>query len=349
MSSMIEEIIQSIIARCRASTIKETFLRWGRFNSSQLNNQIFSGPKKQIYTKILKLVQESNLNEEIIGDLELVYMQLHSRQKQWKVYKLSGNNLHLNSDPRTLRAKVLRNLQLDWRDGQVFGNMGLFAGGVWLRMHMSSTKGSRRKSYNHNSSVFVVTFPGSPYFILSKAVVKHVQLITKAITTATNAEGLVDIQLSGHHLASLADIVLKGNGQIQSTVYREQEEEENPFVDKGSRKRKAPKEDRGDLNDINDEDSEEKEFRKSKLVKLFGTESQPVLEKLDYKLNVKFHGKPVMDTMCKSSVEVKGQSVLDGIYELAKCGVLKFPLPAHLTTVASSAQRNSFTIQARNK
>ncbi|KAH9489767.1 hypothetical protein Btru_036687 [Bulinus truncatus] len=294
---------------------------------------------------------ENSISEEIIGDLELVYMQLHSKRKQWKVYQLTGNNLLLNLDPRTLRAKVLLNLQHEWKDGQVYGNMSLFAGGVWLRMHLSTSKlkrltGSKSRSYNHNSSVFVVSFPGSPYFILSQSQTKHVQLVTKALTTSTNADGLVDIKLSGHHLASLADIVLKKEGQLQSSRYRNQEENENPFVEKDSRKRKAPE---TDLEDIIDEGRQEKRFRTEKLKKIFGTEPQPVLEKLEYKFNIKFHGKPVMDAMCKSSVEVKGKSVLDGIYQLAKCGVFKLPLPAHLTTVATTAKRNSFTIQTRNQ
>ncbi|CAL1529120.1 unnamed protein product [Lymnaea stagnalis] len=351
-----KEIVKSVVSRCRNSAIPEIFFRWGRLNNANLNRQSFSGAKHQIISKILKLIQEEacDLNDEIIGELELVYTQLESRSTIWKVYKLTGTDLNLNLDPRTLRSKLQQSLELKWKDGCVYGNMRMFAGGVWLRMHMSlslaqGNGGKKTGAYQAKNSVFVVTFPGSPYVMVSKAGVKLVKLVTEAISSVMNAASLVDIQLSGKHVASLADIVLRKDSKVSiSSTYRDKEEAENPLIEKQPRKRKAPEEEFLDSENIVDEDREEKRLRIETVVNKFGYEPQPVLERLSYSFDIKFHGEE-MDTTCKSSVEIRGKSTLEGICQLAKTGLTKFPLPAHIGSITSSCLRNSFTIQNKKK
>lgn len=63
-----------------------------------------------------------------------------------------------------------------------FGNVGLFAGGVWLRIHVSSASAPGRKeakAYNPHNSLFAVAFPGSPYVIINKCGVRNLHLITE--------------------------------------------------------------------------------------------------------------------------------------------------------------------------
>ncbi|XP_059138964.1 centromere protein N-like [Physella acuta] len=344
-----KEILKSVILRCRSSTVRDTVTQWGRINNSQLSLEVFNGTKQQVVKKILDLVEDDELNHETVGDLELVYIQLHSTTKLWKVYKLTGNDLQLSIDPRTLRSKLVRNLQLKWKDGWVFGNVGLFAGGVWLRIHVSSASAHGRKeakAYNPHNSLFAVTFPGSPYVIINKCGLRNLHLITEAVTSTLNADSLIDIQLSGRHVASLADIVLK-NTTCQS--YREQEDKENPLINKQGKKRKGfDNENFEDTEMIINGNSEEKRRRIEKLNQTFGEDPQPILEKLEYKFDLKFYGKPASESVCKSTVEIKGKSVLDGLCQLARAGVLKFPLPTHLTST-STAHRNSFMIQDKRK
>lgn len=61
----------------------------------------------------------------------------------------------------------------------------------------------------------------------------------------------------------------------------------------------------------------------------------------------KFHGK-LNNMECKSSVEIKGPSVLDGLCQLAMKGLVKLPLPNHLTA-ATRCARNSFTVESKKK
>uniref|UniRef100_A0A0B6ZYE3 Centromere protein N n=1 Tax=Arion vulgaris TaxID=1028688 RepID=A0A0B6ZYE3_9EUPU len=345
------EIILSVLSRCKVSSIRETLRQWGRLSSAHLNDdELFRGTKRQIADNIIQLLKENALTNDIVGDLELVYMQLHSRLKTWVVYKLKGSDACLNLDPRMMRSKVLHSLQLKWSNGQVLGNIRLFAGAVWLRINLGQSliRGQSKKLYNHSNSVFVITFHESPYIIMNKMNVRLLKVVKEAIIDALNAESLKDIQLSGHHVSSLADIVLNKDNKILISKYRDKEEMENPLIVRQDRKRKILDDSFLDTETMVDENREEKRTRKAIIEKNFGTESQHVLEKLEYKFSVKFYGKPASDVMCKSSVEIKGKSVLDGLCELAAKGLVKIPLPKHLSNVTSSA-RSSFTIESSNR
>ncbi|BFZ13016.1 hypothetical protein BsWGS_16055 [Bradybaena similaris] len=348
------EIITSVISKCTVLSVRETLARWDRLSSTQLNNTVFRrGTKRNMVNQLLEFVEENALNDEMIGDLELVYMQLHSKHKIWLVYKLSGNYVRLNLDPRTLRSKLLKSLQLKWKVGRVLGNMRMFAGAVWLRMNLGQSLirgGSRKRPrvYNPNKSVFVVTFPGSPYVFINKTAAGQLKVVTEAVVDAMNADSLKDIKLSGRQVSSLADIVLTKDSKCLLSTYRDQEDRENPLLAGQERKRKAMDDLFLDTEDMVDEDRQEKSIKRAILEKKLGYEPQPVLEKLDYKFSVDFHGQAVSGMKCMTSVEIKGTSVLNGLYQLAASGLVRFPLPKHLTTVTSSA-RNSFTIQNAHK
>ncbi|CAG5126164.1 unnamed protein product [Candidula unifasciata] len=347
------EIITSVISRCRVSSVRETLACWDRLSSSQLNNSVFkNGTKRKMVEHLVEFVQENRLNDDILGDLELVYMQLHSRRKIWLVYQLLGNDVSLNLDPRTLRSKFLKSLQLKWKDGRVLGNMRVFAGAVWLRMNLGQSmirggSGKLPRVYNPNHSVFIVTFPGSPYVFINKAAPRLLNVVTEGVVDALNADSLKDIKLSGHQVSSLADIVLTKNSKSMLNRYREQEDRENPLLVGQERKRKAV-DPFTETEGLVDEERQQKRIKRVVLEKKLGSEPQPVLETLDYKFNVDFHGQELSGMKCSTSVEIKGTSVLNGLYQIAASGLVKFPLPKHLTAVTSSA-RNSFTIESAHK
>ncbi|XP_035824896.1 centromere protein N-A isoform X2 [Aplysia californica] len=298
---------------------------------------------------------ENGLHADIVGDLELTYMQLHSNRKSWKVFRLDGSSDNdLNLDPRTLRSRLVSAVEMNWRNGRVYGNMNMFAGAVWLRLHFGSSplqqqqkKGPRPRAYNPNNSVFLVAFPNSPYVIVNRTGIRLTRIVSQAVKQVFGASGLKDIQLSGRHLMSLADIVHKKSNETMSSAYRDQETMENPLC-VGQKRKETELKEPGEVEGIVDDNRKFKRSRRESLVANFGASSRPILEKLEYKFNVQFRGKPTTDLKCQATIEIKGKSILDGFCQLADAGYVKFPLPKHLTTITSNA-RNSFTIEDKKK
>ena len=65
--------------------------------------------------------------------------------------------------------------------------MKMFAGALWLRLHLHPTtrrRGNKQaaQTYNHSNSVFLVTFPGSPLFIMSRGGVQISRLVLQVRT-----------------------------------------------------------------------------------------------------------------------------------------------------------------------
>ena len=62
------------------------------------------------------------------------------------------------------------------------GNLRMFAGAMWFRLHLRPVGRRRSKKratemYKHCNSVFLLTFPGSPMFIMSRTGVQKCRLV----------------------------------------------------------------------------------------------------------------------------------------------------------------------------
>jgi len=235
----------------------------------------------------------------------------------------------------------------------VCGNMNLYAGAVWLRLHfdMSSalqkkTSKSRRSSpYNPNNSVFIVTFDHSPFVIISSSLVRLSKIVMQGLKISFGVKGLRDIKLSGRHVASLADIVHRRNNEAVSSVFRDKERKESHLyleaevenVDKDLFENE-------DFEKVIDEKQRFKKRRQTTVEQAFGCAEQPYLETLDYEFSTRFGGRPVFDmpNQTKVLVEIKGPSVLSGMKQLCQRGYVKLPFRRHLNI--TQAARNSFSI-----
>ncbi|GFR64148.1 centromere protein N-like [Elysia marginata] len=341
----INGLIKAVVTRCTADSLREVLKRWGRVGLTQL-----SGNKAKVCADLQNIAKREQFTMEIAGDLELAYMQLNSSKKFWKVFQLKGANVKHDLDPRSLRLKLVRSLQLKKMDCVVDGNMRMFAGALWFRLHLHSTRRKRgnkqaTQAYNHSNSVFLITFPGSPKFMISRAGVQICRLVLQAITEATGAERVVDTNLTGHHVASLADLALHSQPQPDDK-FRKMEERENPLAVKINKKRKCTDQSSSfeDISFVVDDTRHLKRQRKEVLSKVYGSGPHPVLEKLEYKFDVSHNISKDNQAHCRAMVEIKGKNVLEGLSKLGREGFIKFPLPKHLASVVSLSQ-NSFSIK----
>lgn len=347
----INGIIKTVVTRSTSEALQEVLKRWGRISLTGLSDGI-NLTKSKVCAALQDIAKKEQFTVEIAGDLELAYMQLNSSKKSWKVFKLKGSNVKQVMDPRSLRAKLVRSLQLKKMDHLVDGNMRMFAGALWFRLHVRSSRQKKSKeqargAYNPSNSVFLVTFPGSPVFILSRSRVQMNRLVVQAITEAFGAERAVDTNLGGQHVASLADLALLSQQQPDDK-FRKLEEKENPLASRINKKRKCSGDSSNfeDISFVVDDTRQLKRQRRDVLTTTFGAGPHPILEKLEYKFDVKHTvpGGGSEQTECRALVEMKGKNVLSGLSKLAQDGFIKFPLPRHLASVVTRSQ-NSFSIK----
>ncbi|RUS81157.1 hypothetical protein EGW08_011065 [Elysia chlorotica] len=345
-------VIKAVVTRSLTDALREVLKHWGRIAEAELNGSDIRGTKAKVCAALQHIAKRDQFTLEIAGDLELAYMQLNSSKKLWKVFKLKGSNFKHDLDPRSLRIRLVRSLQLKKMDGDVDGNLRMFAGAMWFRFHIRPTRRRRNKkqaaeTYKHSNSVFLLTFPGSPLFIMSLTGVQNCRLILQAITEVTGAERVVDTHLSGRHVASLADLALNTQQQPDNR-FRKMEEKENPLAVHLNKKRKCSDQSSNveDNPHVVDDMQKVKRQRKDILSNVYGTGTHPFLETLQYKFDVKYDLEGE-ETNCRALVEIKGKNALEGLCQLGREGFIKFPLPKHLSSVTSLSQ-NSFTIKDKH-
>jgi len=357
MENLREEIISHVVTKCSKSSLSWTLKQWGRFpdiNIDDLISKRGSSSKAKLAKKISALSEDKCLHEDIIGDLELTYVHLHSSKKLWKVFKLRGcSDASLCVDPRRLRARLIDITGRKWRDGNgnkfknsdVSGNMKTFSGAVWLRLHFKSSmllqkSKQTKKPYNPNNSVFLVVFHNSPYMIMSQVGAKLSRIVKEATIQVFGGTSLKDINLSGHHVKSLIDIVHRGNNEAVSSQYKNEKIKENQLCPL----RPAEIENfNKSIDGVIEENKHQKQRAKELINSKFGSSTPPVLNKLEYQFDGIFYGKPVTDLPVKMSVVLRGANVLQGLSQLSALGLMEHPLPSHITGVVDKA-RNSFRI-----
>ncbi|KAK3757611.1 hypothetical protein RRG08_000127 [Elysia crispata] len=349
----INGVIKAVVTRSLTNALKEVLKHWGRISEAELNGSNLRGTKAKVCEALQRIAEREQFTLEIIGDLELSYMQLNSSKKIWKVFKIKGSNFKHDLDPRSVRVRLVRSLQLKKMDGVVDGNLRMFAGAMWFRLHLRPVGRRRSKKratemYKHCNSVFLLTFPGSPMFIMSRTGVQKCRLVLQAITEVTGAERVVDTNLSGRHVASLADLALNTQQQPNNR-FRKMEEKENPLAVSLIKKRKCADQSSSfdDIPHVVDDMSQVKRQRKNILSNVYGAGPHPLLETLEYRFDVKDNNLEDGESNCRALVEIKGKNILEGLCKLGREGFIKFPLPKHLTSVTSLSQ-NSFTIKDKN-
>ncbi|XP_076449293.1 centromere protein N-A-like [Babylonia areolata] len=340
---MEEAIIKSVVSKCRSGDLETLIRKWGWFSDEDLLQIDFRAPKRTTASTIFGLCQELHLKEEI-GDLDLLCTQINSSSRKWTVLKMKGSQMRKDLEPQELKERLATVLEGECL-GQVHLNVRSFGGATWLRLYVEGAS-----QFRATDVVYVLFYPHTPFLITCRMKVKIQVILYSALQEVFETEEISELQLTGQHLPSLADLALQQSAQGSFRKYRDLAEAENPLVrSKFKRKEPVEEDDRPRDPRLRDENKYEKQRRQDRLDSTFGTHTPPQLEKVDYKMDVRFRGTtfaPGMKSrpdMFRCRVKFEGPSILEGFKNLGKTGLAALPFPRHLARVQSLA-KNQFSI-----
>ncbi|KAL8603967.1 hypothetical protein ACOMHN_039011 [Nucella lapillus] len=362
---MEEAIIKGVISKCRSRDIEALIRKWGWFTDEDLQQINFRATKRTVALSVFQLCQDLGLKQEI-GDLDLLCTQMHSSSRKWTVLKMkgsqcppdcvdwvgAGSQMRMDIKPQELQDRLTAVLEAECL-GEVHLSVRSYGGATWIRVYLQGAA-----PFQATDVVYLLFYPNTPIIIACRMKVKMQEVLYSALQEALfealrevfETEELSELQLMGHHLPSLADLALQQTAQGPFRKYRDLEEAEHPLIRSRSRTKERPEESDRQLDRrLKDENRHQKRRRQEKLDGTFGTHTQPQLEALEYKMELRFRGTTFAPEMSdqpdlfRCRVKFEGPSVLEGIKNLGKTGLATLPYRRHLARVQSLA-KNHFTI-----
>lgn len=350
----IADVLKSAVAKCKASELESLVRQWGYLKYVELDQIDFSKSKRCVYREILRLCDEKHKQKETadrVNEFDLMCSVKYSFKKRWSMYKLSDKKtgtLKENelSDPKKFKKKLLQQIEL-YFDSTAAVSVTLHDGALWCRLYIQSGAPAR---FMNSNTIYLVYYPHCPCFAITAFKVSVRNFLFQCLSNAFNHHSLTNMMLSGLHYKSLFQLAFNKIGE--SSFGRLKAIENLPFLCRNERKRKAKEMEREP--NLRSEDEVMKRRRSQSLEASFGVYDQPVLESLQFKVEVKFRGSqnlvnfPVKDEPFRCRVKFEGPSVLDGVRNLASCGLANEPLPKHLMRV-NSLGTNYFVLRNKDK
>ncbi|XP_046552868.1 LOW QUALITY PROTEIN: centromere protein N-like [Haliotis rubra] len=350
---MDKQIIFRVICRCIKNDIIDTCRKWNFLSDGSLQQLNLKKPKIRIAEDVYESCQEEDVDIEAAGDLDLIYSQIHSEGRKWNVCELRGQDKdHFISNPKTFRKLIMSKMKLYFDEVHV--NVNMFGGALWSRVHIVDMK--HPTVYKPNDVVYMVHYPKTQYVVLSRIKAKDEDNFIEALLPVFKTDEVHSLQLVGSHVSSLVELALNKHSQVRDHLestgalrrgkIRLQENLTENVKHHLNLKKNL-------TSDSRDENEDEKKQRTESLDHTFGTADQPTLEKLEYKMDVKFRGTKLVPMMANKDgpfrcrIKFEGPSVLEGIRNLGKAGLASLPLPSHLAKVNSLA-KNFFVIRDKS-
>ncbi|KAL9975722.1 hypothetical protein ACROYT_G012915 [Oculina patagonica] len=297
------------------------------------------GTKKAFINRILKSCFAKEVTTDHVSLMDLLYHQVHPSCKKWTVYKLIGfePEKELNtSDPRKFKSQLKSCLGLYFKV-EIF--VHLWKNALWTRLHICEGTSASLLS----NTVFLIYYPNSEYIFMSSIKAAHKQYILQTLSTLLHCQTLEEVKLSGRDMFSLKELVLNKSSQGAFSRYRLNQLDGNPL----SRKRKREKERKTEVmqsQEITSENKEEDQKRQQFRDSAFGTNPQPVLERVEFKMQTRLRSRqhfPQLNRPISCNVKFEGPSVIEGIKNLASQSFVDVPLPSYLANL-HSLSKNSF-------
>ncbi|KAJ8041189.1 Centromere protein N [Holothuria leucospilota] len=294
--------------------------------------------KKKIVELICEACKIHGIHKKDLADLDLLSTQLHPERKRWIVYEIITNedsNTEIK-DPEVLCEKFGAQLSLLISHDLC---MRMHNRAIWFRVGLKS-----RSKTGQGNAVFIVFHPHSPYFITTPIRQKAKEVIFQALIDMLQADDIQECPLSDKDLGSLQEMTLMKNAQGSFSKYRFNQVHTNPLVKTRGKKRKGSILD--DLNiHIENENGKDDHRRQELTTDVFGSNPQPKLLKLEYKMRTQLRGRELApsEEPFRCVVKFEGTNVIEGIKKLSQTGLASLPLPGHLANVHSMA-KNRFLL-----
>ncbi|XP_073232611.1 centromere protein N-like [Porites lutea] len=306
------------------------------------------GTKKSFVNRIVKSCFHGEVKTDQVALMDLLYHQTHPHCKKWTVYKLVGfvpEKVLNTSDPLAFKSQLESCLGL-YLKVHVFVHLWKNSLWTWLRIYEHGSSSSLLAS----NTVFLVYYPNAEYIFMSNIKAAHKQYILQTLSSLLHCQTLEEIKLSGRDVLSLKELVLNKTSQGAFSKYRLNQIEGNPL----SRKRKRKKEVTMEVQsqEIKSENKEEDQQRQQLTDNAFGPNPQPVLEKVEFKMQTKLrsgdqHLPWQLDRPISCNVRFEGPSVIEGIKNLGAQSFVDVPLPSYLANLHSQSKNSFFLAETK--
>ncbi|XP_076311457.1 uncharacterized protein LOC143225600 isoform X2 [Tachypleus tridentatus] len=267
--------------------------------------------------------------QRIIPLLELLYIRLHSSTRTWHVLEVKNMEKQQENVTPEYFQKLLDDY-LNRNKYEVKVVCQLYEEGLWTRMSFTESvqKRSEMMVYKESTS-FLLYYPWTPYVLYCDLKVAHEELVHRAILQTLQGTKVKKLPLTGHKISALIQLAW------QKDNCRFEENEALPYVIKKELKKRKPKELVEDSNIVN-EHKHQYRIQEEYVEKQFGKYEQPSLESVLYSIKTSFYGldesaeNELDDHQVVCTVNLKGQSVLEGIRELVCHGIADRNLPDYV-------------------
>ncbi len=195
----------------------------------------------------------------------------------------------------------------------------------WISVVVNET---RRNKSDGSTPAYFVYYPQSHFLVASQLRAANARFIIQGFLNVMDCCEAMLMNLKGHCVSSLA--------QLASNEYAKKHSEQPLKIFKG-KKRPPPDEDLDCQIIPNDAELAKNEA----LDRKFGNEIQPILEKVDYKIETQFKGvahAPMMASrqeLFQCRVTFHGKNIIEGIRELGKTGLAEMPMPKHMGSLST--------------
>ncbi|KAM9268939.1 centromere protein N [Cariama cristata] len=334
MDETVAEYIRRTVLKIPRSEIKTMLQKWGFLSEAQLQTINFGQIKENISQDVVQLCEENSADIKQAAVLDIIYSHIYPDKRVWHVYQMNKTGEETaffdlmdfkKKFKRRLRS-ALKNVTINFREYE--------DNAIWIRIAW----GTPYTKPNQYKTSYVVYHSQTPYVFISASVLKsNLPLLCQALVVAANYRDIREMELRGHSLNSLKDIVFKRYSQNFQSYYPRPLQE----------RKVAPE---SDLR-IVQENKNEKERIQSVNREVFGDGPQPKLEFAQYKLETMFRSDPKMDVLDKREpfrclVKFSSPHLLESLKSLAPAGMADAPLSPLLTCIPQKA-RNYFKIREK--
>lgn len=345
----IADVLKSCFSRLKVADLEQLIRQWGYLNNDELSQLDFSKSKLCVFRDVLSFCEDKKRHKEAlrkVNDLDLMCTVKNSTKKKWTMYRLqdkkSGSKENWYSDPEKFKRKLQQQVDL-YFDSAASVSVILQDGALWCRLYLPS--GNHLMTAN---AVYLIHYPNSHCFAISAFKVSVQNFLFQCLSNLFGFHTLTSMNLSGLQYKSLFQLAFNKLGE--TSFGKLSDVQSLPFISR--RKRKAEEIEREP--NLRSEDVAMKRHRSLSLEAAFGEYQQPVLESLRFKVEAKFMGKKNIENFqddgepFRCCVKFEGPSVLDGVRNLASCGLANEPLPKHLLRV-NSLGTNNFVLKSKEK
>ncbi|KFP73424.1 Centromere protein N [Acanthisitta chloris] len=330
MDDTVAEFIRRTVLKVPRDGIKDVLQKWGFLSEAQLQTLNVCQTKDHVAQDVVQLC-EANIQQAAV--LDIIYTHVYQNKRRWSVYRMkkTGEEVEyfgLTDFKKKFKSRIwsaLKNVTITFREYE--------DNAIWIRVAW----GTPHTKPNQYKPTYVVYHSQTPYVFISASLLRgNLPLLYQALIVASNYHEIHEMELRGHSLDSLKDIVFKRYSQhfqtcsptlVQSTVEPE-----------------------SDLR-IVQENRSEKERIQRLTQEAFGDGPQPKLEFAQYKLETMFKSDPEMNVLNKKEpfrclVKFSSPHLLESLKYLAAAGMADAPLSPLLTSITHKA-RNYFKVREK--